>query len=202
MKKNIYLFIHYNLSKSHDHSHVKLKLRLLLFTNIELETDVDMSELANLPPVSVSFEVKLPDEIDEEEVVTLLQVLQEDVEGFDEMLQAVQSIDKHEQLNQREPQTDQNLQVSAQQHKPEPVPAQQSEPNLHVVVPQTDQNLKVPAQHEPNLEVPDEQPINTTTLGRFKQLDADALLEIEQNQYSAATKKNTKWGIGVFNGTK
>jgi hypothetical protein len=32
------------------------------------------------------------------------------------------------------------------------------------------------------LEVPDEQPINTTTLGRFKQLDADALLEIDQNQ--------------------
>ena len=83
------------------YSHVKLKLRLLLFTNMDLETDVDMSELANLPPMSVSFEVKLRDEIDEEEVVTLLQVLQEDVEGFDEMLlQAVQSIDNHEQLNQ------------------------------------------------------------------------------------------------------
>ena len=137
---------------------------------MELETDVDMSELANLPPVSVSFEVTLPDEIDEEEVVTLLQVLQEDVEGFDEMLlQAVQSVDNHEQLNQTEPQTEQNLQVFAQQHEPEPVP---------------------------------EQPINTTSLGRFKQLDADALLEIEQNQYSAATKKNTKWGIGVFKGTK
>jgi hypothetical protein len=38
---------------------------------MELETDVDMSELANLPPVSISFEVTLPDE---EEVVTLLQV--------------------------------------------------------------------------------------------------------------------------------
>jgi hypothetical protein len=121
---------------------------------MELETDVDMSELANLPPVSISFEVTLPDE---EEVVTLLQVLQEDVEGFDEMLlQAVQSIDNHEQLNQTEPQTEQNLQVFAQQHEPEPVP---------------------------------EQPINTTSLGRFKQLDADALLEIEQNQYSAAKKK-------------
>jgi hypothetical protein len=64
-------------------------------------------------------------------------------------------------LNQTEPQTDQNLQVFAQQHASEPVPAQQFEPNLHVVVPQTDQNLKVPAQHEPNLEVPDEQPIST-----------------------------------------
>jgi hypothetical protein len=85
------------------------------------------------------------------------------------LLQAVQSVDNHEQLNQTEPQTEQNLQVFAQQHEPEPVP---------------------------------EQPINTTSLGRFKQLDADALLEIEQNQYSAATKKNTKWGIGVFNGTK
>jgi hypothetical protein len=134
---------------------------------MELETDVDMSELANLPPVSISFEVTLPDE---EEVVTLLQVLQEDVEGFDEMLlQAVQSVDNHEQLNQTEPQTEQNLQVFAQQHEPEPVP---------------------------------EQPISTTSLGRFKQLDANALLEIEQNQYSATTKKNTKWGIGVFNGTK
>ena len=168
------------MSKSHDHSHVKLKLRLQLFTNIELETDVDMSELANLPLVSVSFEVKLPDEIDEEEAVTLLQVLQEDVEEFYEMLlQAVQNIGNHEQLNQTEPQTDQNLQVSAQQHEPEP------------------------AQHKPNLEVPDEQPISTTTLGLFKQLDANALLAIEQNQYSAATtKKNTNWGIGVFNGTK
>ena len=140
---------------------------------MELETDVDLANLANLanlPPVSVSFEVTLPDDIDEEEVVTLLQVLQEDVEGFDEMLlQAVQSVDNHEQLNQTEPQTEQNLQVFAQQHEPEPVP---------------------------------EQPINTTSLGRFKQLDADALLEIEQNQYSAATKRNTKWGIGVFNGTK
>jgi hypothetical protein len=46
---------------------------------MELETDVDMSELANLPPVSISFEVTLPHE---EEVVTLLQVLQEDVEGY------------------------------------------------------------------------------------------------------------------------
>jgi hypothetical protein len=63
-------------------------------------------------------------------------------------------------LDQTEPQTEQNLQVFAQQHEPEPVP---------------------------------EQPISTTSLGRFKQLDADALLEIEQNQYSAATKKNTKW---------
>ena len=27
------------------------------------------------------------------------------------------------------------------------------------------------------------------------------VLEIEQNQYSASTRKNTKWGIGVFNGT-
>jgi hypothetical protein len=40
-----------------------------------MELETDMSELANLPPVSVSFEVTLPDEIDEEEVVTLLQVL-------------------------------------------------------------------------------------------------------------------------------
>jgi hypothetical protein len=105
------------------------------------------------------------------------------VEGFDEMLlQAVQSIDNHEQLNQTEPQTDQNLQVSAQQHEPEPVPAEQSEPNLHVDVPQTVQNLKVPARHDPNLGVPDEQHISTTTFGWFKQLDADALLEITVQQ--------------------
>jgi hypothetical protein len=70
---------------------------------MELEADVDMSELANLPPVSVSVEVKLPDEIDEEEVVTLFQVLQEDVEGFDEMLlQAVQSIDNSIRQNHKQ----------------------------------------------------------------------------------------------------
>jgi hypothetical protein len=61
-------------------------------------------------------------------------------------------------------------------------------------------NNSIRQNHKPE-PVP-EQPISTTSLGRFKQLDADALLEIEQNQYSAATKKNTKWGIGVFNGTK
>ena len=30
---------------------------------------------------------------------------------------------------------------------------------------------------------------------RFKALDDQQLLEIEQNQYSASTKKNTKWGL-------
>ena len=38
------------------------------------------------------------------------------------------------------------------------------------------------------------------TSRRFKTLDKDDLLEIEQNQYSASTKKNTKWEAGVFNG--
>ncbi|CAG2203130.1 unnamed protein product [Mytilus edulis] len=37
------------------------------------------------------------------------------------------------------------------------------------------------------------------TSKRFKNLDKETLLEIEQNQYSASTKKNTKWGVGVFN---
>ena len=36
---------------------------------------------------------------------------------------------------------------------------------------------------------------------RFKVLDDQQLLEIEQNQYSASTKKNTKWGVCVFIGT-
>ncbi|XP_062600805.1 uncharacterized protein LOC134262427 [Saccostrea cucullata] len=38
-----------------------------------------------------------------------------------------------------------------------------------------------------------------TTAQRFKTLQEQDLLEIETNQYSNSTKKNTKWGIGVFN---
>ncbi|KAL3881799.1 hypothetical protein ACJMK2_028191 [Sinanodonta woodiana] len=35
---------------------------------------------------------------------------------------------------------------------------------------------------------------------RFKKLTEGELKAIEINQYSDATKRNTKWGIGVFNG--
>ena len=35
---------------------------------------------------------------------------------------------------------------------------------------------------------------------RFKKLTEEDLKAIEINQYSDATKRNTKWGIGVFNG--
>jgi hypothetical protein len=41
--------------------------------------------------------------------------------------------------------------------------------------------------------------INQQNAARFKTLNED-LHQIEQNQYSESTKKNTKWGIGVFNG--
>ncbi|XP_061191007.1 uncharacterized protein LOC133199161 [Saccostrea echinata] len=34
---------------------------------------------------------------------------------------------------------------------------------------------------------------------RFKCLSEKDLQKIERNQYSEATKRNTKWGIGVFN---
>jgi hypothetical protein len=42
--------------------------------------------------------------------------------------------------------------------------------------------------------------INQQNAARFKTLNEEDLHQIEQNQYSESTKKNTKWSIGVFNG--
>jgi flagellar biosynthesis component FlhA len=118
---------------------------------MELETDVDMSELANLPPVSVSLKTPIP-----HFVFFFVAALywfcsiSRRVSASNCLNRPSESVDNHEQLKQTEPQTEQNLQVFAQQHEPEPVP---------------------------------EQPINTTSLGRFKQLDADALLEVSSSMF-------------------
>ena len=64
------------------------------------------------------------------------------------------------------------------------------------------QPLNQPTESElPQLPVSLSDTSSTLSQKHFKQLNTEALLEIEQNQYSESTKKNTKWGTRVFNGT-
>ncbi|XP_062577662.1 uncharacterized protein LOC134239501 [Saccostrea cucullata] len=110
----------------------------------------------------VNFQLSMPPEItDNSEVLTLLEVLKEDIEGFDDML-----LEALQQQNQTEEHCESNVTMA----EPEPI-----------------QN---PVSYK---ETPNEEK------SRFKCLSEKDLLEIERNQYSDATKRNTKWGIGVFN---
>lgn len=119
--------------------------------------DSDDSEAFEAPPIT--FDVKLPDDMNSGEVITLLEVLQSDVEGFDQML-----IDC----------------------------AQQNETGSPTVM--------ETATEAASQSIPDVIRQNACTSTRFKSLNEEDLHQIEQNQYSEATKKNTKWGIRLFNG--
>ncbi|XP_062574457.1 uncharacterized protein LOC134236294 [Saccostrea cucullata] len=126
------------------------------------------NESFETPPVT--FELNLPEEMNSGEVLSLLEVLQSDVQGFDEMLlNAVTDI-----------QEDQTL---------EAVTKTELQPNSSTEVSHINTNLQP---------LPDSIS-EVTTAQRFKTLQEQDLLEIETNQYSNSTKKNTKWGIGVFN---
>ena len=152
---------------------------------MEPEAKSSDSEPENLSPPPVTFELQLPDDWDAEKVVELLEVFQQDVSGFDEMLvDACQTIDTHE------------TNLEAAENSPEN--------QLHlqpIQNPNVSQNQEV---QDPDTGAPQNQTEKTQQPNqtRFKQLNEEVLLNIETNQYSASTKKNTKWGIGVFNGNK
>ena len=105
--------------------------------------------------------------MDSNEVIGLLEVLQSDVQGFDEMLfQAVADIEAAEQPNTE----------NTQAEEPEQMPISPPESNPVSETSTVDATVSKEA-------------------GRFKQLEDADLLEIERNQYSEATKRNTKWGF-------
>ncbi|CAC5412465.1 unnamed protein product [Mytilus coruscus] len=167
---------------------------------MEPEVICSDSELENLPPPPVTFELQIPDNWDTEADVELLEVMQQDVPGFDEMLvEACQTIETHEMtqepVNPPQIQNDQNLELpqiqNGQNHETHQNQKQ------HTVTPKDQNTQDLDTAETPQAEFHQSgHPPNTS---RFKQLDEEALLDIEKNQYSAATKKNTKWVIGVFN---
>jgi len=128
---------------------------------------------SDTPPVS--FELQMPEdvEIDPQQVFELFEALQSDIEGFDNMIiETVRNMETIEHVNE---------QISNADHSNE----QQTELQ----------------QVQQSVSLSDSDTSSTLPQKRFKQLNTEALLEIEQNQYSKSTKKNTKWGTRVFNGT-
>ncbi|CAC5384775.1 unnamed protein product [Mytilus coruscus] len=134
-----------------------------------MELDADF-DTSTLPDVPITFELQLPEDINTDEVVDLFEIMHQEVEGFDEMLlHAVTSINND--------QTD--------------TETLQSTTFVETVDVQVQQHHQEPALIQDSEK--------TSNSRRFKNLDKDTLLETEQNQFSASTKKNTKWGDGVFN---
>jgi len=128
---------------------------------------------SDTPPVS--FELQIPEdvEIDPQQVFELFEALQSDIEGFDNMIiETVRNMETIEHVNE---------QISNADHSNE----QQTELQ----------------QVQQSVSLSNSDTSSTLPQKRFKQLNTEALLEIEQNQYSKSTKKNTKWGTRVFNGT-
>ena len=119
----------------------------------------------------------------------ILCLLQNDIEGFDEL------IFEHE-TNETE------NQVILETEMPTVAP----EPELPTLAPQPELST---LNHEPepqplpraNEQVPASNVQENNKPARFRQLYEQGLLTLEQNQYSEATKNNTKWGTSVFNGT-
>ncbi|CAC5424288.1 unnamed protein product [Mytilus coruscus] len=168
---------------------------------MEPEVICSDSELENLSPPPVTFELQLPDDWDTVAVVELLEVLQQDVPGFDEMLvEACQNIDSHEitkePVNPPQIQNDKNTKLPQIQNCDTHQNTQQQTVTLKD---QNTEDLDTADTHQPQAEFHQTGHLPIANTSRFKQLDDEALLDIEKNQYSEATKKNTKWGIGVFN---
>ena len=124
-----------------------------------------MESLASSPEfVYGNFELILDEdnEIAPEGVQQILEVLNTDIEGFNDIINSV-----FEENNPCDTTTS-------------------CEPNEHI---------------DPEPDTKEEPPAVEVNNTRFKKLTDGELGEIEANQYSAATRRNTQWGVRVFNGT-
>ena len=137
---------------------------------------MESDESEGIQDLPVTFELNLPDDMNNDEVISLMEVLQSDIEGFDEMLLDAVIHEAENEAEQTESKTTIALKTGEQiqQHSNA---FQTSTPN-------------------------EQRPVNSQESSgcRFKTLAEQDLQEIECNKYSNSTKKNTKWGIGVFNG--
>ena len=128
---------------------------------------------SDTPPVSFELQISEEVEIDPQQVFELFEALQSDIEGFDNMIiETVRNMETIEHVNE---------QISNADHSNE----QQTELQ----------------QVQQSVSLSDSDTSSTLPQKRFNQLNPESLLEIEQNQYCKSTKKNTKWGTRVFNGT-
>ena len=137
----------------------------------ELVVDSNLeAEIHAMEPHGVTFELQMPEGMDTSEVsevLELLEVLQNDIPEFDEMLiEAVNSINQESECPE----------VSVEGNQTASQPSE-----LVDTHDQPQSQLQAGA--------------ISKSASRFKVLDDQQLLEIEQNQYSASTKKNTKWGF-------
>ena len=124
-----------------------------------------MESLASSPEfVYGDFELILDEdnEIAPEGVQQILEVLNTDIEGFNDIINSV-----FEENNPSDTTTS-------------------CEPNEHI---------------DPEPDTKEEPPAAEVNNTRFKKLTDGELDDIEANQYSAATRRNTQWGVRVFNGT-
>ncbi|CAC5371797.1 unnamed protein product [Mytilus coruscus] len=120
------------------------------------------------------------------------------------LVEACQNIDSHEIHVTKEPvnppqiQNDKNPKLPQIQNIQNCDTHQNTKQQTVTLKDQNTEDLDTADTHQAEFHQTGHLPIANTS--RFKQLDDEALLDIEKNQYSEATKKNTKWGIGVFNG--
>lgn len=165
------------------------------------------------PEVSYGkFELVLTEasEITADEMQQMLEALDTDIDGFEDILTGVLKNEPAE-----------NLTVTASARGKSAINATistlndtqniENDPNVSNHSTETaddnkeNQNLpKQPVKSDRDAEQPDKPVIgaNAAPSGRFKKLKTEELEAIEQNQYSEATKRNTQWGVRVFNGTK
>ena len=154
-----------------------------------------MESLQHTPDlVYGKFELVLPDDNVEsaEEVKQILEALSTDMEGFEDILANVLNEDYVEPC-----------QPCALVAKPSaPTPLNDTAP-LYAEATEPKIEHHEPKPQEQKRNEPDAEPANATATGpgRFKKLKTEDLVNIEANQFSEATKRNTQWGVRVFNGT-
>ena len=140
---------------------------------------MESDESEGIQDLPVTFELNLPDDMNTDEVISLMEVLQSDIEGFDEMLLDAVFHEAESEAEQTESKTTIALKTEKQ-------------------IQQHSNAFQISASNE---QPPGPSDIFLESSGcRFKTLAEQDLQEIECNKYSNSTKKNTKWGIGVFNG--
>ena len=135
---------------------------------------MESDESEGIQDLPVRFELNLPDDMNTDEVISLMEVLQSDIEGFDEMLLDAVIHEAENEAEQTESKTTIALKTGEQiqQHSNA---FQTSTPN-------------------------EQRPVNSQESSgcRFKTLAEQDLQEIECNKYSNSTKKTVNGVLGFL----
>lgn len=150
------------------------------------------------------FELVVPEdgEMPAEQIKQILEALETDVEGFQDILTNVLK-NENQEGTQPEALANPRFSTSNDNHLIAEDSKITSTVNNELNAISNDsehENMAIEENKENQIDSKDLSELQNST-GRFKKLKTEDLNAIEENQYSEATKRNTKWGVGVFNGT-